>query len=133
MSTIATKKNQINLYVCNDNPITKKTIALAKSSKAEVFIIDICKDKLTGTEWKELAAKANIDVSDFIQIDHPIFKEIYGEKVSISEDDAIKILNSNPQVFVYPIALRENKAVHCTTETKILELHHSDTGEVPIP
>lgn len=134
MSIIATKENQINLYICNEDALTKRVIAYAKSSKATLYVVDVCKSKLTGTEWLELASKAGLSVSDFIQVDHPTFKYAYKDNcVSLDENSAIKVLNNHPEVLVYPIALRGKKAVLCKSEATILELQTSDTGEVRIP
>ncbi len=133
MSIIATSNNQLNLYVCNNNELTKKVIAYAHSTQTTLHIIDVCKTKITGSEWKELAVKAKLSVHDFIQTGHPTFIEAYGNNVNLDEESAIKILNSNPEVLVYPIALRNNKAVLCKTESSLLALQSSDTGEVPIP
>jgi len=134
MSVIATKENQINVYTCNEDSLTKKVIAFAHATKAVLHVIDICKTKLTGTEWAELASKANLTTADFIQTEHPIYKKTYtNNSVVLDDESAIKILHSHPEVLVYPIALRTNKAVLCKTESDLLQLQSSDTGEVPIP
>lgn len=134
MSVIATKDNQLNLYICNEDSLTKKVIAMAHSTKTELNIIDICKTRITGTEWLELATKAGLNVFDFIQTNHATYVDIYHKNgISLDEESAIKILNSHPEVLVYPIALRGEKAVLCKNESDILQLQTSDTGDVPIP
>jgi arsenate reductase-like glutaredoxin family protein len=131
MIVIATIENQINV---NEDSLTKKVIAFAHATKTELNIIDVCKTKITGTEWAELASKANLSIADFIQTEHPIYTDIYKKNsVTLDDESAIKILHAHPEVLVYPIALRKNKAVLCKTESDLLQLQSSDTGEVPIP
>lgn len=122
MGVIATKDNQLNLYICNKDSLTKKVIAMAHSTKKELNIVDVCKTRLTGTEWLELASKSGLNVFDFIQTHHTTYLDLYQKNgVSMDEESAIKILNSHPEVLVYPIALKGKKAVLCKNETDILQ------------
>ncbi|NGZ89616.1 arsenate reductase family protein [Psychroflexus maritimus] len=130
---MVTDKKLIQIYCNPKDFLTEKCIAVAKASKASIQIIDIAKDILTGTDWKWLAEMLDIEVSDLINTNHIKYMEVYGSNAQIDEIGAIKILQNSPEVLYYPIAVRGKRAIQAKSETAILKLHNSATGEVPIP
>jgi len=130
---MVTDKKLIQIY-CNPKDFhSEKCIAMAKASKAKLQIIDIAKDVPTGTDWKWLAELLNVEVSDLLNTNHIKYMEVYGSNAQIDENGAIKILQNSPEVLYYPIAVRGKRAIQAKSETDIMKLHNSDTGEVPIP
>ncbi|MCH8534359.1 MAG: hypothetical protein LAT51_04745 [Flavobacteriaceae bacterium] len=130
---MVTDKKLIQIY-CNPKDFhAEKCIAIAKSAKAELQIIDIAKDVPTGTDWKNIAEKLHVSISDLINTNHFKYMEVYGSNAQIDENGAIKILQNSPEVLYYPIAVRGKRVVQAKSETDIMKLHNSDTGEVPIP
>ena len=130
---MVTDKKLIQIY-CNPKDFhTKKCIAMAKAAKVEIQIIDIAKDAPTGTDWKNIAEKLNISVNELINTSHIKYMEVYGSNAQIDENGAIKILQNSPEVLYYPIAVRGDRAVQAKSESDILKLHNTDTGEVRIP
>ncbi len=130
---MVTDNKLIQIY-CNPKEFhSEKCIAIAKSAKAKIQIIDIAKDIPTGTDWKNLAEKLNLKVSELVNTSHIKYIEVYGSNAQVDENGAIKILQNSPEVLYYPIAVRGKRAVQAKSETDIMRLHNSDTGEVPIP
>lgn len=130
MGVIAENERQINFYYYPDHKLSKESLAYAESAKADILKINLKKTKLTGTEWKELAEKLDKSVEDLIEKEHPVFREKFGKDAKLSEEDAIKILQNQPEVLVYPIAIRGDKAVQARIYSDILKLHKPDTGNV---
>lgn len=133
MSVIATNEHQITLFCHSQHHLTTKCIAVAEASKAELQVIEIDKTKVTATEWTELADKLNLSLDDLLVKNHPDFEDKFNSNSSLSEEDAIKLLQNNPELLVYPIALRGGKAVLAKNSTAILQLHKPDSKDAKLP
>lgn len=134
MGVIARNNRQITLFCHPTHQLTTKCIAVAKASKAEdVQIIDIDKQKVTGTEWAELADLLNVSINQLIAKEHPNYLEIYKKETDLSDEDAIKLLQHHPEILAYPIAIRGDKAVQAKNSTDILKLHESDSKDAKLP
>lgn len=105
MSSISTHKRLIKLYYSSESSVGKQTLSYLKSSFKNLLAIDVIKTKVTGTQWKTLASKLNLKIGDLIDTQHPSFTSNYDEHTEVSEDDWIKILNSQPDIFNYPIVI----------------------------
>lgn len=62
MGEIATSNRQITLYYSSKPSRAKQTLAYAKAEGLPILEIDILKNKLTGTQLLELAAKLNMEI-----------------------------------------------------------------------
>ncbi|MEO2060116.1 MAG: ArsC family transcriptional regulator [Mesonia sp.] len=134
MSVLAKNHRQLTVYYDSKSELGKKVRAHAESSKLKVLSVDLLQSNLTGTEWAEVAELLGITVDQLIDQDHPIFKEIYGEKqVELDENDAIKVLEKNPETLVFPIGIRGNRAIQVKQSNDLKSLFDSDTGEIPQP
>ncbi|MDO6852194.1 MULTISPECIES: hypothetical protein [Cellulophaga] len=110
MGVIATDNNKITLIYNSENRIGKQTIGYVKSAEKEVLTIDNSKTKVTGTQWAEIADKLKINICDLIDQEHPNFVEVYGEeKVDITTDDCIKVLQNSPETLAYAILINADK------------------------
>lgn len=106
MGTISKDKNQVKLYYNSNDSIGKQTLGYAKASEKEFLGIDISKDKVTGTQWAELAEGLGIKISDLINKTHPDFKSVYGKEELVMEDhNWLKILDKQPNTLAFPIAV----------------------------
>jgi len=134
MSILAKNHRQLTVYYDSKSELGKKVRAHAESSKLKVLPVDLLQSNLTGTEWAEVAELLGVTVDQLIDQDHPIFKEIYGEKhVELDENDAIKVLEKNPETLVFPIGIRGNRAIQVKQSNDLKSLFDSDTGEIPQP
>ncbi len=128
MGVISKNKNQLNLYYYPEHKLAKEALAYAESSDAKLNAIDISKTKVTGTQWVELAEMLGVKVTEFLEKDHPTFKEKFDKNAEVGTEDAIKILQNNPELLVFPIATRGEKAICVKMMTDILKLTKMDTG-----
>ena len=134
MSVLAKNHRQLTVYYDSKSELGKKVRAHAESSKLKVLPVDLLQSNLTGTEWAEVAELLGVTVDQLIDQDHPIFKEIYGEKhVGLDENDAIKVLEKNPETLVFPIGIRGNRAIQVKQSNDLKSLFDTDTGEIPQP
>ena len=106
MGIIATNDNEIKLYYCGDNALGKQTYAYVSASAKKVLGIDVCKTKVTGSQWAEIATGLNIPVSELINTDHPDFISAYGEEnLDLDAHDWLRVLEKHPETLAYPIMI----------------------------
>ncbi len=109
MGSIAKDKNQITLFYSSENSLGKQVDAYVSSSEKKVLSIDVSKTKVTGTQWTEIADGLGVEVSDLVGTDNPDFNDKYGEdSKSLETNDWLKILEKNPQLLNYPVAINGN-------------------------
>lgn len=106
MGTIAENERQLTLYYNSKSDLGKKSYAYLQTTDKEFLGIDVTKTKVTGTEWAEIADGLGVPISDLVNVESPEFIEIYGDShPDMSPEDWIKILQKEPQLLKYPIAL----------------------------
>ena len=128
MGTIAKDKNQITLFYSSENSLGKQLSAYVKSSEKKVLTIDISKTKVTSTQWTEIAEGAGVEISDLIGTDHPDFKRKYGEdKMDLDSNDWLKILEKNPQLLKYPVAITGDNYLILETAASFKEHMENDS------
>ena len=127
MGVLSENERQLNFYYYPEHKISKKALAYAESSDAKLNAIDIKKTKVTGTQWVELAEMLGVKVTDFLEKDHPAFKEKFDKATEVGTEDAVKILQNNPELLVFPIATRGKKAIYVKMMTDILKLTKADS------
>ncbi len=111
MGVISTNNNEIKLYYHSENSLGKQTLAYVQSTDKKVLAIDISQIKVTGTQWIELASHLGVTVDKLINREHPDFSQHYNENANMEEEDWLKILDKNPIVLTYPIAIIGNRYV----------------------
>lgn len=121
-------KRQITLYYDSTTQLGLKTYAAAQATKQDLLAIDISKNKVSGTQWVKLAAKMNKNVTELLDQDHNVFKGLYGnEKVILTEEDAIKIIQKHPETLIFPIAERGDRSIQCINPGDIHFLFDPDS------
>ncbi|MCM5663309.1 arsenate reductase family protein [Galbibacter mesophilus] len=133
MSILATNDRQITFIFNPSTKLGRECQAYVASSDAKILAIDLTKTKIADTEWVEIAERLGRTVPELIPTDHPAFTNTYGENVKLDDDDALKVLNKNPETLVYPIAIRGEKAVMAHSFSDILKLIKPDSSDVKIP
>jgi len=108
MTAISTSKNMIKVYYSSTSNLGKQTVGYVNASYKNILTVDIMKSNVTGTQWKDMAEQLDCTIGDLINQDHPIFKDKYGEGVSLSEDGWIKILDESPEVMTDAIVIIGN-------------------------
>jgi len=121
MGEIGTSNRQIILYYGSKSEEAKKALATAQAHGLPVEEVDLQKTKLTGTQIVELADRLKISVKDLINQEHATYKAHFNHH-NYSTDDWIKMLQNNPEILVFPIALRGAKTILVKTSTEILNL-----------
>ncbi|MDO6489971.1 MULTISPECIES: hypothetical protein [unclassified Cellulophaga] len=110
MGVIATNSNKITLIYNGDNSIGKQTVGYVESASKDILTKDTSKTKITGTQWAEIADNLQLSICNLVDQNHPNFIKIYGdEKVDITADDCIKILQNSPETLAYAILINGNE------------------------
>ena len=133
MGVIAKNERLITIYCHPEHHLTTKCIAVAKASKADVQVIEIDKTKIAGTEWAEIAQLLDSTIDDLIAKNHPEFLKTYKQNALLDDKDAIKLLQHEPQVLAFPIAIRGDKAIQAKNSTDIMKLHKPDSKDAKLP
>lgn len=133
MGVIARNDNLITIYCHPEHHLTTKCIAVAKASKAEVQVVETDKTKVTGTEWAEIASLLNKNVDDLIAKSHPEFLKKHESEAILEENDAIKLLQHEPEILAFPIAIRGDKAIQAKNSTDLMKLHKPDSKDAKLP
>ncbi|WP_252732533.1 MULTISPECIES: arsenate reductase family protein [Cellulophaga] len=104
MGVISTDNKKITLYYNSESSIGKQCYAYVQSSDKKVLGVDVSKTNVSGTQWGELASNLNIPVKDLLDVDHPDFKNEYGEDfIDMEPHHWMKILEKNPRLIQFPI------------------------------
>ena len=131
MGTIAKHKNQIRLYYSSENSLGQQLDAYVSSSEKKMLSIDISKTEVTGTQWTEIAEGLGIEVSELIGTDHPDFKKKYGEDhINLKTNDWLKILENNPQLLKYPIALNGKDYIRLESSAAFKKFMEDDSAGI---
>ncbi|MGB5820288.1 MAG: hypothetical protein WBG90_12450 [Saonia sp.] len=105
MGVISKDGNQIKLYFNSNNSVHKQTYAYAVSTTKQFLGMDTAKQKVTGTQWAELADGLGVDIADLIDTSHTDFIKEYGKDVNMEDHDWLKVLEKHPETLTHPIAI----------------------------
>lgn len=121
MGVISTDDRKIQLFYNGDTNKGQQTFAYLKSSDKEILNVDLCKTKVTATQWVELAELLNKPIKGLINTDHADFIKEYGENPDLArEDDWLKVLENNPKVVTQPIIVNGDKAMQIDTPSEAM-------------
>ena len=110
MGVISKNKRKLTIYYHSDTSIGKQIFAYANASEKKLHAVDIAKNKVTGTQWVELAGELGKDISELVNTDHPDFIKKHGKETPILEEHHwLKILNNEPQFLKYPVVIYGEK------------------------
>ncbi len=126
MAQIETNNQQITLYCIENSNRAKQTLVYAKAQGIPVFVIDISKTPITGSQILEIAGRLGMELKDLINQDNDLLdsqlEPINLESQNLSPDDWIKMIQKNPEILKQPIAIRGDKTVLVVTPTDVLQL-----------
>ncbi len=127
MAVLSANERQLNFYYYPGHKLSREALAYAECSDAKLNAVNIKNTKITGTQWVELANMLGCKVTDLLEKEHPVFQEKFDKHVLLSTEDAVKILQNHPEMLIFPIATRGNKAVRVKMTTDVLQLTKPDT------
>jgi len=133
MISIATNERELVLIYNSSIKNHREIYAYAKSADAELNALDVTQEKITGTLYSEVSDLMGMEVKDLIPTDHAAFIQKHGENVSLENNGAIKILQSEPDMLIFPIVVRGKKAIVAHLYSDVTKLFQADTDAVNIP
>lgn len=133
MISLATDAREIVLIYNSDIKNHREIFAYAQSADVPVNALDIQKDKITGTQWSEVAGLMGKEVKDLIPTDHASFVQKFGENVELDNDGAIKILQHDLEMLIFPIAIRGTVAIQPHLYGDMTKLFGADSAKINIP
>ncbi|WP_292892197.1 hypothetical protein [Nonlabens sp.] len=133
MISLATNHRQIVLLYNSNQKGHRETLAYAKASGNNLLSIDVSKDKVAGTVWTEVATLLQVNVRDLLHTEHSLYENKYGKGHVIDDTGAIKTLQKDPEILLYPIAIKGNKGIEVKLYNEMLKLFDIDTAAIKIP
>ncbi len=133
MISIATNDREIILLYNADIKNHREVLAYATSADVPLNALNILQERITGTLWSEIADLMGKQVKDLLHTSHASFTQKYGDNVELDNDGAIKILQNEPDLFIFPIAMRGKKVIEAKNYADITQLFGTDTAKVNIP
>ena len=122
MGVIATDSNKITFYYNSNSNVDKQTLIYIKDSLKKTLTIDISKTKVTDTQWIEIATKLDIAVAELINKEHPDFTKTYNSDIILSNQDWIKVIQSNPDVLAYSILIFEDAFYKISSPSQVNQI-----------
>ncbi len=117
-----THPSELYFYHNSNQTIDKQTRAYAKSVARFVNEIDICKEKITATQWDSILLKLNLRAKDLLNRAHPDYQNHIAGK-NWDDEGWLNILVKYPYLVKAPIAMLGKKAILCQTPTDILRMN----------
>ncbi len=131
--SLATSARQLILIYNSDSKNHREIFAYATSADKNMLALDISKTKVAGTVWTEVADLMGVRTRDLIKTDHANFVSKHGEDHDIDCDGAIKFLQNDPEMLVFPIIIQGNRAKEVELYGHVQDFYNTDTSAVDIP
>lgn len=106
------------------NPVQsgeKQARAYARSVSKNINEINIQKQRITTTGWRNILNKLNLRAKDLLDRSHPDYQTRIAGK-SWDDESWLHILANSPHLIKAPIAIKRGKAVLCVTPLEVLKL-----------
>lgn len=128
MKTIARNDNQVTLIYSSATRKGKRTLGHLEAIKDKKLLpIDIVKDRLTGTQWVELAEDMGKPLKEILSFDEVTDEEKISE-ADYDTNDYVNIINNNPKLLAHPIVIWGEKVVQINNPTDVQELINVDSA-----
>jgi arsenate reductase-like glutaredoxin family protein len=131
--SLATSARQLILIYNSDTKNHREIFAYATSADKNMLALDISKTKVAGTVWTEVADLMGVRVRDLIKTDHANFVSKYGSDHDIDCDGAIKFLQNDPEMLVFPIIIQGDRAKEVELYGHVQDFYNTDTSAIDIP
>jgi arsenate reductase-like glutaredoxin family protein len=133
MISLATNQRQIVLIYNSNQKSHREILAYATAAGKELLTVDVCKGTVAGTLWTEIADVLQVNVRDLLHTDHSSYENKYGKGHQIDDTGPIKTLQKDPEILLYPIAIKGNKGMEVKLYNEMLKLFDVDTAAIKIP
>ena len=133
MISLATNHRQIVLIYNSNQKSHREILAYATAAGKELLTVDVSKGTVAGTLWTEIADVLQVNVRDLLHTDHSSYENKYGKGHQIDDTGAIKTLQKDPEILLYPIAIKGNKGMEVKLYNEMLKLFDVDTAAIKIP
>jgi arsenate reductase-like glutaredoxin family protein len=133
MISLAIDPKQIVLFYNSNQKSHRETLAYSEASGKRLLPIDVSKDKVAGTAWTEIADALQLRASDLLHTDHSSYIKKYGKHKDIDCNGAIKTLQKDPDMLIFPIAIQGEKAMELKLYSEMLSFFDVDTSAIRIP
>lgn len=117
-----THKREIQIYYNPESNYHRRTLAYAKSVTKHLKSYAFHQTPSTGTSWQQIIKALDLDDPKvLLNKADPYYQEnLRGRE--FSEECWVKIIQNNTHLLKFPIAMREGRAIICTTPKAIYKL-----------
>lgn len=133
MISLATDPKQIILIYNSEQKNHREIYAYANAADKNLLAVDISKEKVAGTTWTEIADSLGLRARDLLHTDHSRYVESYGKNHDIDCNGAIKTLQKDPNMLIFPIAVQGSKGLEVKLYSEMLKFFDVDTAAIKIP
>ncbi|WP_100614991.1 arsenate reductase family protein [Confluentibacter citreus] len=125
MGVLATDDKELIYIYSNQSNLGKKVLAYAQSSDKVLRAINIDKEKISDTIWLEIADMVNKPLAELFS---PELTDSHGidNALDYNTDDLLKIVNKNPSLLQYPIAINGKKAISIKDRYDFFKFYKKD-------
>lgn len=109
MGVLATNNRQLIFIYSEESRIGKKALAYIQDFDKALRVININKEAISQTIWVEIAAMLQVEFGMLFSKTHPFLPLKQDEKY-YSVGDWLKLINKNPSLLKYPIAIHGSHA-----------------------
>jgi arsenate reductase (glutaredoxin) len=114
-------KNEIFLLYNPETSTGRQTKAMARTINSHVNELNVVREKLGPTYWKEVVTMLGLKPKELMDRAHPDYQEkIAGNTFTMN--GYLEVLMHYPHLLKGPIAIYNGKAVLCQTPTDIFKL-----------
>lgn len=131
--SIATNERQLVLVYNSAIKNHREILAYAVSTGKQVHSIDLSKATIAATAWAEIADLLKWEVTNFIKADHATFIEKYGKDHNVNNDDAIRFLQKDPEMLIFPIIIQGERAKEVKIYSEVKDFFGPDSAQINIP
>ena len=116
-----THPNELFFYFSPGQSLDKQARAYARSVSKNINEIDIQKQRITTTGWRNILNKLNLRAKDLLNRAHPDYQALIAGN-TWDDESWLHILVNNPHLVKAPIAIKKGRAILCTKPQEVLKL-----------
>ena len=113
--------NEIFLLYNPETSQGRQTRAIAKTINTHVNELNVIREKLGPTYWKEVVNMVGVEPKELLDRSHPDYQEKVAGK-SLTMNGYLDVIMHYPHLLKAPIAIYNGKAVLCCTPTDIFKV-----------
>lgn len=121
MAQIARSPRQITVFFDPDSCRCGKVLALIRTRGFPIQEIDIIREPLSEEQIFEIAGLLEMEISELVNRDHPVFTKRFGD-ADFSDEDWAKMLHKNPEIMKNPIVIHGDEAFLISSPSEALKV-----------